>query len=84
MRPFDDSLFLTPEQRFQQIAGLLARGLLRSNPGPRVLPLLGNIPPPKILRILVQVALSFLRKPCSVSIRVNAPQRSPERRTAWT
>ena len=29
MRPSDDPLFLTPEQRFQQIASLLARGLLR-------------------------------------------------------
>jgi len=29
MRPFHDPLFLTPEQRIQQIASLLARGLQR-------------------------------------------------------
>ena len=47
MRPFDDSLFLTPEQRFQQIAGLLARGLLRLQSRPAGSPSSGEHPSPK-------------------------------------
>ena len=59
MRPFDDSLFLTPEQRF--------RSRQSPRPGPVAPPLpargfslFGEHPSPKNLRILVQLALRFL------------------------
>jgi hypothetical protein len=33
MRPLDDPTFLSPDQRFSELAGILAAGLLRLAPG---------------------------------------------------
>ncbi|QDU28948.1 hypothetical protein ETAA8_40540 [Anatilimnocola aggregata] len=74
MRNATNSDDLSPEERRHELANILARGLLRLVDRQRAA---GNARPPASTKTLLDSqpeALSFGKKPCSVSTRVNGPE----------
>ena len=85
MRPIDDPSYLTPDERLSEVASILAAGILRLRMPGRTS---GDDPAPeKSSEFRSSTALSFPRKPCSVSTVVNGSEtprqgetHEPERR----
>jgi hypothetical protein len=83
MRPIDDPFSLTPDERFSEIAAILAGGVLRLHARSALSAV--NLGLERSLDSgPAGLEVSEETPPCSVSIAVNLPQIHEIRRNTWT